>query len=174
MILLRRRLVVAALLPAVPRLAFAACNPTEPETAGPFFKTNSPHRTSFLDDKSVSRLLVTGRVLGPDCRPVANAKLDFWHADEHGVYSSGRTYRYRGHQFTDAEGRFRLETVRPAEYPGRTRHIHVKVQRPGGPTLTTQLYFPGEKLNEIDPLYRKNLEMALEHGDRGTFDFVVA
>jgi protocatechuate 3,4-dioxygenase beta subunit len=174
MILLRRRLVVAAALPLVPGIAFSACRPTEAETAGPFFKTHSPLRTSLRDEKSVSRLFVTGRVLSAECKPVVNAKLDFWHADEHGLYSSGRTYRYRGHQFTDAQGRFKLETVRPAEYPGRTRHIHVKVQPPGGRTLTTQLYFPGEALNKVDPLYRKELELALENGDRGTFDFVLS
>ncbi|MGE5640303.1 MAG: intradiol ring-cleavage dioxygenase [Clostridia bacterium] len=178
MILTRRRLIAASLLPLLPKVSLAqtpACGaPTEPETAGPFFKTDSPLRTSLREADAKTTLWVSGRVLGSGCKPIANAKLDFWHADEHGLYSSGKTYRYRGHQFTDAQGRFRLETVRPAEYPGRTRHIHVKVQPPGGRTLTTQLYFPGEGLNRVDPLYRKDLEMALENGERGSFDFVVA
>lgn len=179
---LRRRLVrAAAVLPFLPTAALAqgaprtpACGAqTEPQTAGPFFKTASPQRSSLVDAKSTGmRMVVSGRVLAPDCRPVANAKLDFWHASEHGAYDN-RTYRYRGHQFTDGEGRYRLETIRPAEYPGRTRHIHVKVQAPNGPTLTTQLYFPGEGLNKVDPLYRKELEMKMANGAEGAFDFVV-
>ena len=44
-----------------------------------------------------------------------------------------------GHQFTDADGRYRLETVVPGLYPGRTRHIHVKVQAKGGPVLTKRI-----------------------------------
>ncbi len=41
------------------------------------------------------------------------------------------------------QGRYTLETIVPGEYPGRTQHIHVKVQAPNGPILTTQIYFPG-------------------------------
>ncbi len=74
------------------------------------------------------------------CVPVAGALLDFWHADADGEYDLDG-FRLRGHQFTDGEGHFSLETVMPGLYPGRTRHIHVKVQAPGGPILTTQLYF---------------------------------
>ena len=63
----------------------------------------------------------------------------------------------------------------PAEYPGRTRHIHVKVQAPGGRILTTQLYFPGDPGNKRDCLYRPELENEERRsGRRGQgFDFVV-
>ncbi len=170
----RRQVVGLGLFSLVPLKGFSCEHATPGETAGPFFKTASPQRSSLIDAKSSGmRLVVTGRVLGPDCRPIPHAKLDFWHADEHGIYHN-KSYRYRGYQLTDGEGRYRLETIRPAEYPGRTRHIHVKVTPPGGDTLTTQLYFPGEMLNKLDPLYRKSLEMDLQHGDQGFFDFVVA
>ena len=101
-----------------------------------------------------------------------NALLDFWHSDEHGAYDN-RGFRYRGHQFADAQGRYRLETIVPAEYPGRTRHIHVKVQAPGGRILTTQLYFPGDPGNKRDGLYRQELEVKKLKGDEAGFDFVV-
>ena len=91
------------------------------------------------------RLIVTGYVLDQDCKPVAGALLDFWQADGEGVYDN-EGYRLRGRQYTDAEGRYRLETVIPGEYPGRTEHIHVKAQAPGGRVLTTQLYFPASPL----------------------------
>ena len=79
------------------------------------------------------------------CRPVERALVDLWHADERGEYDTAG-YRYRGHLFTDREGRYRFRTILPALYPGRTRHYHVKVQVPERPVLTTELYFPDEPI----------------------------
>jgi protocatechuate 3,4-dioxygenase beta subunit len=154
-----------------------ACGKQTPsQTAGPFFKPNSPERASLLEKSAnAPRLVLTGVVLSRDCKPVANALLDFWHADEEGDYDN-KGFRYRGHQHADAQGRWRLETILPAEYPGRTRHIHVNVQAPGKRILTTQLYFPGERDNARDGLYRKDLEIRdFKKGDAlaGGFDFVV-
>ncbi len=87
-------------------------------------------------------MLLTGTVYARDCRPVPNAQLDFWQTDEKGEYDNAG-FRYRGQVVADASGRYSLETVLPGEYPGRPRHIHVKVQAPGGRVLTTQIYFPG-------------------------------
>ncbi len=178
--LIRRRLLVAAVaLPAMP--VFAQTRPltcgklTGEQTEGPFFKTNTPRRISFVEPQSKApRLIVTGQVLSARCQPVANALLDFWHADENGEYDN-RGFRYRGHQFTDAEGRYRLQTNVPAEYPGRARHIHVKVQAPGKRILTTQLYFRDEPGNLRDGIYRPELEMRMagRGAGEGTFDFVV-
>ena len=75
---------------------------------------------------------------------------------------------------TDAEGRYRLETILPAEYPGRARHIHVKVQPPGGRVLTTQLYFPNQPGNQRDGLFTPDLVMHMPNPGQGAFDFVVA
>ena len=97
--------------------------PTERQTAGPYFKPDSPRRTNMLESAPDATLLVvTGMVLSRECRPVAGALLDFWHADEFGEYDN-KGFRHRGHQFTDAQGRWRLETVLPAEYPGRARTL---------------------------------------------------
>jgi protocatechuate 3,4-dioxygenase beta subunit len=146
---------------------------TPRQTEGPFFKTDSPLRTSLVEPGSKApRLIVTGTVLSPQCKPVANALLDFWHSDEQGAYDN-RGWRYRGHQHADGQGRFRLETIVPAEYPGRTRHIHVKVQAPGKRILTTQLYFPGEPGNRRDGLYLPELEMKKIKPEEAGFDFVV-
>jgi protocatechuate 3,4-dioxygenase beta subunit len=177
---IRRRLLVAvAALPALPAFAQSrslTCGElTEAQTEGPFFKTNTPLRVSFVEASSkAARLTVTGQVLSAACKPVARALLDFWHADEGGEYDN-RGFRYRGHQFADAQGRYRLVTNLPAEYPGRARHIHVKVQAPGRRVLTTQLYFPGEAGNRRDALYRRDLEMRMSArgAGEGAFDFVV-
>ena len=170
--MIRRQLLLAALLWPGYSLAQSCGKPTERQTEGPFFTPQSPERSALVEGK-VGTLLVSGRVLGADCKPVAHALLDFWHADEKGEYDN-QGFRYRGHQFTDADGRYRLETIVPAEYPGRARHIHVKVQRPGGRILTTQLYFPNNPGNRYDNIFRPELVIQMATRGQGTFDFVVA
>ena len=151
-------------------------DPTVSQTEGPYFKRSSPEKSNlFADVSNGTRLVITGAVLTTACRPVNRALIDVWQADNSGEYDN-TTYRLRGHLFTDAQGRYRLETIVPGLYPGRTRHIHVKVQAPNGPVLTTQLYFPNEAQNARDGIYRKELEMSIRdvsNGKEATFDFVV-
>jgi protocatechuate 3,4-dioxygenase beta subunit len=168
----RRRLLGAALLIPLEGLAQTCGVITPRQTEGPFFTPNSPLRALLVESSSnAPRFLVAGRVLSRECKPVAKALVDLWHADENGAYDN-TGFRYRGHQFTDSEGRYRFETIVPALYPGRARHYHVKVQAKGGRLLTTQLYFPGEPGNRRDGLYRPELEMKTSKSE-GAFDFVV-
>ena len=151
---------------------------TPTQTEGPYFKPSSPERVSLLEPEMRGRrLVVTGVVRGTDCKPVPRALLDFWQADAGGRYDNAG-FRLRGHQLTDAEGRYRLETVLPGVYPGRTRHIHVKAQAPNRPPLTTQLYFPGEAANARDGIFDPALLVALADAPDGAsaarFDFVLA
>ena len=152
-------------------------DPTLAQTEGPYFTPNSPERASLLEAGMAGRrLVVAGTVLTPDCRPVRRALLDFWQADDAGQYDTPG-YRLRGHQFSDAQGAWRLETVVPGLYTGRTRHIHVKVQAPDGPVLTTQLYFPGEPENDRDGIFSPELLLSgvRDSGGtrRGSFTFVL-
>lgn len=151
-------------------------DPTPSQTEGPFFTPRSPKRTSLLDTGvNGTKLTVTGLVVTRGCRPVAGALVDFWQADDAGEYDNSG-YRLRGHQFTDAQGRYRLDTVVPGLYPGRTRHIHVKVQAPGKSILTTQLYFPDEPRNTRDGIFHRALVMKMAAAkDRraGVFNFVL-
>jgi protocatechuate 3,4-dioxygenase beta subunit len=154
-----------------------ADDPTPPAIEGPFFKPQSPRRASLLEPGLRGRSLVlSGRVLSTDCRPIPGALIDFWHADDGGEYDNAG-FRLRGHQFAAPDGGFRLETIVPGEYTGRTRHIHVKVQAPGLPRiLTTQLFFPDEPRNRRDRIFRRDLLMdAASAGDAmtGRFDFVL-
>ena len=167
---MERRLILAAGL-ILPLHGLAQiCGPVTPrQTEGPFYTPKTPSRTRFTDKPT---LVLTGQVLTRHCRPIPNALLDFWHSDEQGAYDN-KGYRYRGHQHADSQGFYRLETIVPAEYPGRTRHIHVKVQAPGGRILTTQIYFPGDPGNRRDGLYQAELEMKSAKPGEGTFDFVV-
>jgi protocatechuate 3,4-dioxygenase beta subunit len=143
---------------------------------GPYFKPDSPERSDFIDAQGDGHLItLEGRVLSRSCRPVAHALLDLWHADQNGLYDDNG-FRYRGHLFTDAQGRYRFRTIEPAIYPGRTRHFHLKVQAPERPVLTTQLFFPGEPRNQVDTLFRPQLLMAVSDTPAlmsARFDFVI-
>ena len=148
---------------------------TPEETAGPFFKPSSPLKNNFREPRvnGVS-IDLSGFILDRNGKPVPGALLDFWHADGAGKYDFDG-FRCRGHQFSDSEGRYALETVVPGLYPGRTRHYHVRLQASHGPVLTTQLYFPGEERNDSDSLYRSDLTVKireLKTGRVATFNFV--
>jgi protocatechuate 3,4-dioxygenase beta subunit len=167
----------AASMPATP-----ACDDGDEETVaqteGPFYTPNSPQRSSLLEAGIAgTRLLLTGQVLTTGCAPVAGALVDIWHCDDAGVYDNAG-FRLRGHQFADAQGAYSFETILPGVYPGRTRHIHVKVQAPGGPILTTQLYFPDEPANDRDGIFDPSLVVAMADdaagGKAAAFTFVLA
>ena len=150
--------------------------PTARQTEGPFFKPRSPLRSDLREAGSRGdEIELSGFVLTRTCRPLANALVDLWHADERGEYDN-RGFRFRGHQRTDASGRYRFRTIRPAVYVGRTRHYHVKVQAAGSRLLTTQLYFPDEPENQRDSLFRRELLMKIASAGDGAaarFDFVI-
>ncbi|MEU3711019.1 dioxygenase [Streptomyces catenulae] len=151
-------------------------DPTPPQIEGPYFKPNSPLRDSLVEPGTQGTpLTVSGFVFGLSCTPLADVLLDWWQADDDGAYDN-TGFRFRGHQFTDARGAFTLTTIVPGLYPGRTRHLHVKVQAPGGPILTTQLYFPGEPRNNTDPIFDPALLMNVRDagdGKEATFDFAL-
>jgi protocatechuate 3,4-dioxygenase beta subunit len=146
------------------------------QTEGPFFKPMSPERADLIEQGITGQPIdLVGYVLTRGCKPVPGALVDLWQADDKGAYDN-TNYRLRGHQYADAEGRYRFRTIVPAQYPGRTRHLHVKVQPKGGRILTTQLYFPGEAGNARDGLFRKELliRTAKNAGSlAGRFDFVL-
>jgi protocatechuate 3,4-dioxygenase beta subunit len=149
---------------------------TPAQTPGPFFKPRSPERRSLIEPGiQGTKIVLDGRVLSTRCKPVEKVLVDFWQADASGEYDNAG-YRLRGHQFTDSAGKYRLETIVPGLYPGRTRHFHVRVQAPNRPVLTTQLYFPGEPENKRDGIFNPKLVMAVRDSagaKAGSFDFVL-
>jgi protocatechuate 3,4-dioxygenase beta subunit len=151
---------------------------TRPVEEGPYYKTGSPERTAIITDPDTPgiKLTMEGRVLDKDNKPISKAWLDFWHANGKGIYDN-EGFNLRGHQYTDKDGRYHLETVRPVEYLFRAPHVHVKVQaNDSAPILTTQLYFPHEKRNLTDPIFEKRTVMDVKEtkdGQIAKFDFVV-
>ena len=171
---------LAAALPPTPGCAEA--DVTESQIEGPFYTPNTPLRADLRARATVGTpLVIQGRVMSTDCRPIARAVLDFWGCDGAGVYDN-KGFNLRGHQFTDSQGAFRVETVKPGDYrqfgAHRTPHVHVKAQGRETSLLTTQLYFPGEPLNGQDSLFNEALVLTVDKAPDGSlralFDFVLA
>ena len=116
------------------------------------------------------RIIVSGRVLDEDDRPVPNTLLEVWQANSAGRYFHSKDQHHApldpnftgcGQVCTDADGRYRLVTIRPGAYPWRNHpnawrpaHIHLSLFGPAFATrLVTQMYFPGDPLLAFDPIY---------------------
>lgn len=115
------------------------------------------------------RIIVSGRVLDENGRPVPNTVVEVWQANAAGRYIHAKdqwdapldpNFTGAGHVITDADGRYQFVTVRPGAYPWgnhknawRPAHIHLSLLGPAFATrLVTQLYFPDDPLIEIDPI----------------------
>jgi protocatechuate 3,4-dioxygenase beta subunit len=136
------------------------CEPTRPDVEGPYWLEGSPERSNLRIDGDGPLLDLYGSVVDRDCQPIAGAWIDIWQADDEGEYDKGG-WNYRGHFYSDDNAMWHLETVVPGLYPGRTAHIHVKVEGASGIILTTQLYFPDLPENETDFFYHPDLEVTV-------------
>jgi protocatechuate 3,4-dioxygenase beta subunit len=83
----------------------------------------------------VERMIISGRILGMDRKPLAGAAVEMWRAD---------AVRARTSVTTDADGRF-FTTIAPAPYSGRLSHINYRVSHKGHETPATPLYFARER-----------------------------
>jgi protocatechuate 3,4-dioxygenase, beta subunit len=150
--------------------------PSLSEITGPLFgfdviKANDFDLTKqHAADPIGERIVVGGRVLDANARPVANTLVEIWQANAAGRYPHKRdnhnaptdpNFTGCGRTMTDSEGRYRFVTIRPGEYPWRNHynawrpaHIHFSLFGPAFVTrLVTQMYFPGDPLLEYDPMY---------------------
>lgn len=115
------------------------------------------------------RIVVSGRVVDEDGRPVPHTVVEVWQANAAGRYIHRKdqwdapldpNFTGAGRVITDAEGRYRFISVRPGAYPWRNHknawrpsHIHLSLLGPAFATrLVTQMYFPDDPLIEIDPI----------------------
>jgi protocatechuate 3,4-dioxygenase beta subunit len=142
---------------------------TPPVGEGPFFRPRSPERTSFREAGDTGTPFeLTGRVLTTEGKPIPRATLDFWHTDNAGSYDN-EGFHFRGHQFTDADGRYVLRTIVPGAYGGMAKHYHVKLAG-AGLGLTTRLQFP----EDVDTFrVDRRLVIRTAGGGQGRFDFVL-
>lgn len=117
-----------------------------------------------------------GQVLDARGQPVDGAEVEIWQCDVFGSYRHPRgagqrvdeAFQGYGATRSDAQGRYRFRTIRPAPYPGRTPHIHVRLRHPAWGELTSQLFVAGEPGNARDFLYRQ-----LSGADRAAAEFTL-
>jgi catechol 1,2-dioxygenase len=121
----------------------ADCKPTQRDMLGPFYKSGVPVRTSVG-----SGYVLSGAVLAAEeCKPVHNARIEFWLANPKGVYDDA----HRATVLAGQRGEYRFESNVPVSYGGRPPHIHVRVTAPGFEELVTQHYpEPGQRNATFD------------------------
>jgi protocatechuate 3,4-dioxygenase beta subunit len=159
-----------------PRRPLVVVPQTRSEIAGPAFG----HEQVGPDDHDLTkghagapigeRIIVSGRVLDEDARPIAGTLIEMWQANAAGRYRHRNdnhdapldpNFSGAGRALTDAEGRYRFVTVKPGAYPWRNhpnawrpQHLHFSLFGPSFLTrIVTQMYFPGDPLLALDPIF---------------------
>jgi protocatechuate 3,4-dioxygenase beta subunit len=149
---------------------------TVTETTGPTF---SPERFAAIEDLTIchtgkpalgERIIVAGRITDEDGRPVRRTMVEIWQANATGRYDHAGdqhdapldpNFHGAGRVFTDGDGNYSFITIRPGAYPWpndrnawRPNHIHFSFFGPAFATrLVTQMYFPGDPLLALDPIF---------------------
>jgi protocatechuate 3,4-dioxygenase beta subunit len=135
---------------------------------GEHYRSGAPEKVALVEPGMVgTRLLLTGYVLLPDCRPADGAVLDVWQADADGVYDDAGT-RLRGVFRADAHGRYAIDTIMPGVHDDRPPHVHMKLaEGPNGRIVTVCMFFAGDPRNESDRAYRPEVAATLTQRDDG-------
>ncbi len=154
-----------------PGVGMAATPPCDPATTPtpkrvpvPAWRAGAPQRTTLSESADTSMALtLTGAVIGLRCGLIAGATVDVWHADAKGA-SATTGMRFRGRQLTDAQGRFRVESIVPGAAAGQAPRVNIRVNVPGRATLSTILFLPevtAGKANRSDREFDPLLAMTL-------------
>jgi protocatechuate 3,4-dioxygenase beta subunit len=123
------------------------------------------------------RIIVSGRVVDEDGRPQPGVMIEIWQANAAGRYDHARdqhdapldpNFHGTGAVFSDAEGRYRFTTIKPGSYPWRNHHnawrpnhIHYSLFGAGfAQRMVTQMYFPGDPLLALDPVFQATPDVA--------------
>jgi protocatechuate 3,4-dioxygenase beta subunit len=178
-----------------PKQPLVTVGPSPTERSGPVFGRAD---VSDLDadltqcrsgEPQGQRIIVTGRVLDRDGRPARGQLVEIWQANAAGRYAHRRerhpapldpNFTGVGRALTGDDGSYRFVTVRPGSYPWRNHinawrpaHIHFSVFGPAfTQRLVTQMYFPGDPLFDLDPIFqsihdpraRERLIAGYDHG----------
>jgi protocatechuate 3,4-dioxygenase beta subunit len=178
-----------------PREALIAIEPTLSEVSGPVYG----HAAVVPNDGDLTRqhageplgerIIITGRVVDEDGRPVPGTLIEIWQANAAGRYVHvvdqhpaplDPNFTGAGRAVTDAEGCYRFVTIRPGAYPWRNHHnawrpahIHFSLFGPSFLTrLVTQMYFPGDPLFPFDPIFNSVPDKAARDRMIARFDLV--
>ncbi len=159
-----------------PRRPLVILQTTETELTGPAFgdgavgELDHDLTRQHAGEPLGERIIVTGRMLEPDGRPIRNALIEIWQANAAGRYAHevdqhpaplDANFSGAGRCLTDADGGYRFVTIKPGAYPWtnhpnawRPAHIHLSLfGRAFTSRLVTQMYFPGDPLFPHDPIF---------------------
>lgn len=166
---------------------------TPPQTEGPFFPVFSPLEldadlTRLAGKNEIAKgkkVVVFGIVLDAMGRPVEGAVIDIWQACFSGRYRHPQdpntgvpldpNFQYWAKLTTNENGEFRFKTIVPGAYPAtnnwdRPPHVHFRVSSWGHEDLTTQMYFKGHPLNDVDLILQ---ETSQTYGDEARDSLIV-
>ncbi len=154
-----------------------AMTPTPAQSAGPFYPVQAQKDKDFdltriegaTGVASGKIIIVEGQILDTDKQPIEDASVDIWQANAAGRYHHPHDTNpapldpnFQGWAIVQSgkEGRFRFKTIYPGAYPAsrawtRPPHIHYKISKKGYVELVTQMYFPGQPLNDTDTLLQQ-------------------
>jgi len=191
----RRRLIQCGLgaMAVVASAPLMATGLTPAQTEGPFFpkkdqadKDLDLTRVEGHSESALGEVVeISGRVVDESGLAVPGARVDVWQANSAGRYDHEAdpnpapldpNFQGWARLVTDAQGRYRVRTIKPGHYPvregwSRPPHIHFKVAQRGYREITTQMYFAGEALNEVDLLWK---ELSPEDRARVTVTFAAS
>lgn len=136
------------------------------------------------------RMIVTGTVTDSHGRPVAGQLVEIWQANAAGRYIHRRdqhpapldpNFIGTGRCLTAADGTYRFVTIKPGPYPWRNHlnawrpaHIHFSLfGRQFTERLVTQMYFPGDPLVRLDPIYQSIVDPAARRRLLACYDHTV-
>ncbi|MBT07532.1 MAG: hypothetical protein CMM32_11580 [Rhodospirillaceae bacterium] len=177
--MIKRRSVLAGLLSASLTVPFSSisranCVTTSTQPEGPFYPINAEEQDNDLtrvvggSSRAAGEVIrISGQVRDGSCSPIAGSLLEIWQANSAGRYfhpqDTGENRpldpNFQGYAKiqTDNFGRYSFVSIKPGSYKVTRRwtrppHIHFRLTRPQGPSLTTQMYFADQALNETDYL----------------------
>jgi len=177
-----------------PRLPLVFLPHTQTELTGPKFTERdlAPGGTDLTQGHHGApigeRIVVSGRVLDEDGRPMPDTLIEIWQANAAGRYLHrwdqhnaplDPNFTGQGAMLTDAQGGYRFVSIRPGCYPWRNHHnawrpahIHFSVFGPAFATrLVTQMYFPGDPLLASDPIFNCTADEAARRRLIAAFDW---
>ena len=177
-----------------PRLPLVAVPHTLTEVTGPRFE-NEIGEVGITDltrqhhgPPIGERIVVSGRVIDEDGRPLPGALVEIWQANAAGRYRHAvdqhdapldPNFAGAGHALTNAQGEYRFVTIRPGAYPWRNHpnawrpaHVHFSVFGPAFATrLVTQMYFPSDPLLASDPIFNCTADESARNRLIASFDW---
>ena len=138
----------------------------------------------LVEDAGGEVFTLRGTIKGRDGQPRPGYRIEIWQCDTNGNYmhpadrrsaAHDKAFQGFGHDIADETGGYVFRTIKPAIYPGRAPHIHVKVFDGSRELLTTQFYIKDDPLNARDGLFRRMsdaeanaVSMVFVEGDTGT------